>query len=149
MSSLDSSKIQFEAYKKSTTDVLLSALHRSSEVSHILNLGFESAFLNFRIVVQGTPDGLIMNDVQTQYFEETTKYFLDFFTGNYAVFSLEVMTQDMASIDGSGQRNLKSNFALEISGGLLGAYPAISSVNDFKNVIKTAFHDGYKRTLIY
>jgi hypothetical protein len=147
MSSLDSSKIQFEVFKSGTIDIVLDAIFGSSKASHIVFLGIESAALNFRIIVQGTTNGAIMNEVQKQYFEETTKYFLDFYAGNCAVFGLEVNSQALAKIDSRRQRNLIDQVAVEITGRLLGAHPAALSANYFKNVIERAFEND-KETYI-
>lgn len=141
MSLLDSSAVQFEAYKKANIALIVDALLASSKANHIVSLGIESAFLDYQIVIEGTPDGHIMNEIQTQYFAETTEYFLNFSIENYAVFALEVENQDLITVDSNRRRIQMGKGLVTITGCLLGAYPSVSSVHNFRKSIEEAFQE--------
>jgi hypothetical protein len=137
---LDSSRVQFEIYQKATVDRIIDSLHDAMTNSgRILSLGIESAMVEYNVVLTGVPNDVTMDEVQIQYFEATTKLFLDEFTGNFAVFSVEVNNQDSKIGNINLRRKLAEKGIVELNGLVRGAYPTGTAASNFKEMIEKAF----------
>jgi hypothetical protein len=129
MNALESSQVQYEFY--SIKLIMPNGLN-------VVNVGIASTSTQVQVVISGVPVGEIIRDNQIRYFEDTTKLFLDKFTGSMAVFSVDVQS--------GSKRTVVRVLADEVDRGALrcvldvnGAYPVVSSIDDFNDAIIRAF----------
>jgi hypothetical protein len=142
MNALDSSSVQFEFYKEETSAKIIQGLKDSMSIDiKVANIGIDSATTQLQVTIRGVPFGQIIDDVQIRYIEDTTKLFLDRFTGNMAVFSVDVIAKNERNQNQKLRRlpSVENTGIADMTMIVDGAYPVSMTKSDFTKAIDSAF----------
>jgi hypothetical protein len=143
MNALETSKIQFELYSENTAIKVIDTIRETLQTDRsIANVGIVSTSARLQVRTKSLYVGKIIDEIQTRYFEDTTRRFLDRFTGAMAVFNAALKVELSQNETRKLRRHLSdgadSNGIVTFTFDVNGAYPVGASMGDYIDAINTA-----------